>query len=66
MDDNLDRANDELEMSLAQALQLRKPEGPKATGECLWCEEPTILRWCSAAHRDAWERDQNHPARTHR
>lgn len=64
MDDNLDRANEEAEIGLAQALQLRKPEGPKATGECFWCDAPTILRWCSPAHRDAWEVQANHLSRT--
>ena len=57
MDDNLDRANDELQMSLAQAIRQRKPEGPKATGQCLWCDESTgkDQRWCDAWCRDQWE-----------
>lgn len=36
----------------------RKPEGPTATGRCLFCDE--ILgdnqRWCDGGCRDAWER----------
>ena len=57
MDDNLDRANDELEMSLAQALRQRKPEGPMPTGRCLWCDDITndFVRWCNADCRDQWE-----------
>lgn len=57
MDDNLDRANDELEMGLAQALRQRKAEGPKPTGYCLWCDETVgdTLRWCDAWCRDQWE-----------
>ena len=57
MDDNLDRANEELEIGLAHALRQRKPEGPKATGKCLWCDEATgkDQRWCDAWCRDQWQ-----------
>jgi hypothetical protein len=57
MDDNLDRANDEAEIGLAQALKLRKPEGPSPTGRCLWCDEITgeTQRWCESWCRDQWE-----------
>lgn len=65
MDDNIDRANDELEMNLVQAIQYRKSEGPKPTGKCLWCEETTgeLQRWCDASCRDQWE---EHHKKTHR
>lgn len=34
----------------------RKPEGPKANGECLCCgEELEGRRWCNASCRDSWE-----------
>lgn len=38
----------------------RKPEGPVATGRCLYCEEPLPKgqRWCDAEHRDQWLREQ--------
>ena len=56
MSDNLDIAaeREELERTFAQAI--RKPEGPVATGRCLFCDEITDdLRWCDAMCRDAWE-----------
>lgn len=36
------------------ALQLRKPEGPAATGSCLNCGEPLTggRRWCNSECRD--------------
>lgn len=39
------------------ALQMRKPEGPVATGQCLCCLEPVTAgrRWCNAECRDEWE-----------
>ncbi|MDR3088105.1 MAG: hypothetical protein LBU45_09210 [Azoarcus sp.] len=32
--------------------------GPKATGRCLWCDEPLEdgRRWCDSDCRDDWER----------
>lgn len=38
----------------------RKPAGPIATGMCLYCEEIVAdgVRWCSAEHRDNWEKEQ--------
>lgn len=61
-DNTAERANEELEVGLAHALRLRKPEGPQPTGSCLWCDEPTgaSLRWCEAWCRDQWE---NHISR---
>jgi len=57
MDDNLDRANDEMATGLAEALRRRKPEGPVPNGRCLWCDEITSdsQRWCDAHCRDSWE-----------
>lgn len=39
------------------AQQQRKPDGPSATGACLWCEAqvPHGRRWCDAECRDDWE-----------
>lgn len=38
----------------------RKPEGPVATGRCLYCDEIVgdEQRWCDAEHRDAWMREK--------
>lgn len=47
-------------------IESRQPEGPQATGECLWCDEPVgeHIRWCCAECRSDWEtyktaRDRN-------
>ena len=57
MSDNLDVASEreELERTLAQTI--RKPEGPLATGRCLWCDEIVDdgVRWCAVWCRDDWE-----------
>ena len=44
---------------LANLSKSRKPEGPKATGFCLFCDEPLDdgLRWCNAACRNDWEKE---------
>lgn len=57
MADEADRANEQAERLLNAALNMRKPEGPDATGYCLWCGEPLTgkRRWCDAKCRDAWE-----------
>lgn len=57
--DDLDRAEERSSQDLALALTVRKPEGPQATGSCLYCEEPTTLRWCSAECRDQWTEETN-------
>ena len=58
MADILDQAS-ELEAMLTRAATLlRKPTGPVAKGECLYCGEPLDdgLRWCDASCRDEFER----------
>ena len=45
----------EIEMrdrDLAIAAASRGASGPKATGRCLWCDEPVVegLRWCPATN----------------
>lgn len=55
--DELDRADIYNQMNLEAALTLRKPEGPRATGYCLCCEEPSEKRWCNADCRDEWEKE---------
>ena len=39
MTDEIDRAADEAERYLSEALRQRKPEAPGPTGRCLFCDE---------------------------
>lgn len=57
MSDNLDIAAEREELARSLAQTIRKPEGPIATGRCLFCDETTgdSQRWCDAMCRDAWE-----------
>jgi hypothetical protein len=59
MSDDIDRAQDEVERSLGEALRQRKAEGPTATGRCLYCDEilDDTRRWCDAEHREQWEKE---------
>ncbi len=41
MTDVFDRATEREEMDREIAIRARKPEGPKATGRCLWCGDET-------------------------
>ena len=56
--DIVDQANAISEVYTRAAVSTRKPEGPKATGYCLWCEDPveSPRRWCDADCRDQWEK----------
>ncbi len=56
--DPLDLASEREEFFRNNAMRLRKPEGPAATGTCLYCHEAVSgeKRWCDADHRDAYER----------
>jgi hypothetical protein len=60
MADEVDLAQIQVEGALKALLKARKPEGPEATGECLYCQEPLAegRRWCDAECRDAWQYDQ--------
>ncbi len=46
------------------ALSQRAPEGPRATGKCLHCDEPVPVgrRWCDQECRDDWQfaRERRH------
>lgn len=56
-----DRATEQETMMREAAIQTsRKPEGPRATGQCLCCNSqlPRGMRWCDAACRDDWEAEQ--------
>ncbi|MBS0474748.1 MAG: DUF2116 family Zn-ribbon domain-containing protein [Proteobacteria bacterium] len=52
-----DKATEREEQDRDIALHQRKPEGPAATGQCLYCEDPLPpgKRWCCTACRDDWE-----------
>ena len=58
MTDVFDIASENEERYTEKARQFRKPEGPKATGKCLWCGEELEdgRRWCTAECRDRWAR----------
>jgi hypothetical protein len=49
------------EAALKLQTAVRKPVGPAATGECLFCEYPLAegMRWCDANCRSDWERIEN-------
>lgn len=57
MSDDIDRAQNEEERSLAEALRARRPSGPVATGRCHFCDEIVgdNQRWCDAECRDQLE-----------
>jgi hypothetical protein len=56
--DEIDRADAEVERSLAEAIRKRRPPGPAPTGLCLYCEEVVDddSRWCDIECRELWER----------
>lgn len=58
MADEVDRAAQEEEMLLAEAIKARRPGAPAPTGRCLWCDEIVgdTMRWCGVECRDQWER----------
>lgn len=55
--DEIDRADAEIERSLAEAARTRHPAGPVPTGRCLYCDEIVgdQRRWCGPDCRDQWE-----------
>lgn len=57
MTDELDRAEEEIEMELAEALRKRKPAGPSANGYCHWCGDAVSvgMRWCDHSCEESWE-----------
>lgn len=61
MSDPIDMASEREEIARASALvTCRKPEGPPATGQCLWCDEPVAprMRWCCLECSYDWNRAQ--------
>lgn len=55
MSDIADDANEQIELLLNLELAARRPEGPEATGLCLYCGVPAEGRWCDRLCRDGWE-----------
>lgn len=57
--DPIDQACAQEAMFTAAAAAYRKPEGPAATGHCLFCDEPLEegRRWCDADCRNGWEKE---------
>lgn len=57
MSNNLDIASEREEIARRSALLTsRKPEGPVASGHCLYCgvKVPFPMRWCNATCRDGY------------
>lgn len=59
--DDSDRATNYEERARQSAMVTsRKPEGPKATGWCLYCGKPLVAlgglprRWCDTECRNEW------------
>lgn len=66
MSDNLDIASEREELARQSALlTCKKPEGPAATGHCLYCSErlPKPMRWCNADCRTEYEFEQTRLSR---
>jgi hypothetical protein len=57
--DLADKAQQVNELFQKEALEKRKTPGPKAKGECYYCEEPLEpgQRWCDNDCRDDWQRE---------
>ncbi|MBK6587974.1 MAG: hypothetical protein IPG22_06625 [Acidobacteria bacterium] len=64
MADVCDRADEQNEAAYAALLRMRQPEGPAATGNCLYCGEHlpqnanSQPRWCDADCFHEWEYEQ--------
>lgn len=57
--DEADRAAQEVERELAEAMRKRRAPGPAPTGRCLYCDEVVDdqHRWCSVECREGWEKE---------
>ena len=62
MSDDIDRAQNEVERSLGEAMRARKADGPSPNGMCHYCGEilDDISRWCDSGCRDAWQALPSH------
>lgn len=65
MSDEIDRAQNEVERSLTEAMRKRRPAGPVANGRCHYCGEliDDEARWCDIGCREGWERENKRKAR---
>ncbi len=58
MTDEIDNAQDKIDIGLADAIRAARAPGPVivATGRCLYCDDivSDTMRWCSVPCRDAW------------
>ena len=63
MSDDIDRANEYVQILTDVALSVRKPEGPAVTGYCLNCDTPVDAprRWCDFDCLSQWQ--YNNPTR---
>jgi hypothetical protein len=57
--DEIDLAQEREFLATQNSLRMKKPEGPVATGRCLYCDEilPDGHRWCDAEHREQWQKE---------
>lgn len=56
MSDIADDANEQIELLHEIELSVRRPEGPEASGMCLYCGVPLKgRRFCDAICRNDWE-----------
>lgn len=67
MADWVDASVDQQAILLAASEKVRKPEGPAATGRCLYCgaklpRRKQPMRWCDADCRDDWQDEQKQAA----
>lgn len=60
MADICDKADAQNEAAMTALLNARRPEGPKPTGSCLYCDNalPHGLRWCDGGCLRDWEAEQ--------
>lgn len=61
MADEIDLAQEREYLATQNSMRMRKPEGPLATGRCLYCDsllEPG-RRWCDSICREEWETESS-------
>lgn len=60
MADPVDLSDIQNEAAHTAALKVRKPEGPKAVGHCLYCKcsLPVGMRWCDSGCQHDWELEE--------
>jgi hypothetical protein len=61
MADEIDKASEREEIARQSAmLTSKRPEGPAASGHCLYCNArlPQPMRWCDAECRNEWTEEE--------